>query len=112
MMIVVFIVGLYTQMGLTERDLDDVKNMFGSMSLYVLGLTYIVSRTITTPIQMMNYVLKLMNYVLKLMIVVLKMTEFALKMMNFRSLCSTCSSISLPSRMTSVSSKHARISLG
>ena len=105
MMIVVFIVGLYTQMGLTERDLDDVKNMFGSMSLYVLGLTYIVSRTITTPIQMMNYVLKLM-------IVVLKMTEFALKMMNFRSLCSTCSSISLPSRMTSVSSKHARISLG
>ena len=31
------------QMGLTERDLDDVKNMFGSMSLYVLGLTYIIS---------------------------------------------------------------------
>ena len=26
---VVFIVGLYTQMGLTERGLDDVKNMFG-----------------------------------------------------------------------------------
>ena len=31
------------QLGMTERDLDDVKHMFSDMSIKVLGLTYAIS---------------------------------------------------------------------